>query len=93
VGIGGAGMSGIAEILHQQGYRSRAPTRPPAPPRARLAGLGVRVHIGHDAAQVAGAEAVVTSTAVQARQPRGVAARAAACRWWRARVLLAELMR
>ena len=95
VGIGGAGMSGIAEILHNLGYAvigsDQSDERDDAAPRRRSAS---RVAIGHDAAHIAGAEAVVTSTAVRGRQPRGASPRA------RARipvvpraVMLAELMR
>ena len=93
VGIGGAGMSAIAEILHHQGYRVSGSDQSASATTRRLAEIGVEVHIGHDAAHVAGAQAVVTSTAVAAGNPEVQAARA-----WRipvvARaVLLAELMR
>ena len=93
VGIGGAGMSAIAAILHHQGYRVSGSDQSASATTRRLAEIGVEVHIGHDAAHVAGAQAVVTSTAVAAGNPEVQAARA-----WRipvvARaVLLAELMR
>ncbi len=71
VGIGGAGMSGIAEILHNLGYRISGSDQSESATTRALAALGIRVAIGHDAAHIAGAEAVVTSSAVQVGQPRG----------------------
>ena len=72
VGIGGAGMSGIAEILHNLGYTvsgsDQSEQRDHAARSPRSASASP---IGHDAAHIAGAEAVVTSTAVTGRQPRG----------------------
>ena len=65
VGIGGAGMSGIAEILHNLGYRVSGSDAAESPVTQRLASLGVRVFIGHAAGQIEGAQAVVTSTAVR----------------------------
>jgi UDP-N-acetylmuramate--alanine ligase len=87
VGIGGAGMSGIAEILHNLGYTRQRQRSERQRHRSRLASLGIRVHVGHDAAKhIAGAEAVVTSTAVKGDNPEVIAARAAsAFRWCRAR--------
>ena len=66
VGIGGAGMSGIAEVLATQGYQVSGSDVAASAATKRLAGLGVPVEIGHDAAHVAGADAVVVSTAVAA---------------------------
>ncbi len=93
VGIGGAGMSAIAEVLHQQGYRVSGSDQAESPVTRRLAGLGVQVHIGHAAAHIAGAQAVVTSTAVKADNPEVLAARETRVPVVPRAVLLAELMR
>jgi UDP-N-acetylmuramate--alanine ligase len=61
VGIGGAGMSGIAEILHNLGYRISGSDQHQSPTTKALAKRGIKVAIGHDAAHIAGAEAVVTA--------------------------------
>lgn len=76
VGVGGAGMSGIAEILHNLGYTVSGSDQVDSATTRRLASLGIRVHIGHDAGHIAGAEAVVTSTAVRGDNPEVIAARA-----------------
>ena len=55
VGIGGAGMSGIAEILHNLGYAVSGSDQADSATTRRLAGLGIRVHIGHDPAHIEGA--------------------------------------
>ncbi|MEO6033603.1 MAG: Mur ligase domain-containing protein, partial [Burkholderiaceae bacterium] len=57
VGVGGAGMSGIAEILHNLGYRVSGSDQVDSAVTRRLASLGIRVHVGHAAANIAGAEA------------------------------------
>ena len=93
VGIGGAGMSGIAEILHNLGYRVSGSDAADSAVTKRLAGLGVRVFIGHEASQIEGAQAVVTSTAVKADNPEVLAARARKVPVVARAVLLAELMR
>ncbi|KPF43907.1 UDP-N-acetylmuramate--alanine ligase [beta proteobacterium AAP121] len=93
VGIGGAGMSAIAEVLHQQGYRVSGSDQAESSVTRRLAAMGVQVHIGHAAAHIAGAQAVVTSTAVKADNPEVLAARAARVPVVPRAVLLAELMR
>ncbi len=93
VGIGGAGMSGIAEILHGLGYSVSGSDQAASAVTQRLAGLGLRVFIGHDAAHIAGAQAVVTSTAVKADNPEVLAARAQGLPVVARAVLLAELMR
>ena len=54
VGIGGAGMSAIAEVLHTQGYGVSGSDQNDGAVTRRLAGLGIRIHIGHDAAHIAG---------------------------------------
>ncbi|TDP63450.1 UDP-N-acetylmuramate--L-alanine ligase [Roseateles toxinivorans] len=93
VGIGGAGMSGIAEILHNLGYAVSGSDQSDSATSQRLASLGIRVHIGHDAAHIAGAQAVVTSTAVKQDNPEVTAARAARVPVVPRAVMLAELMR
>uniref|UniRef100_UPI00286D1298 UDP-N-acetylmuramate--L-alanine ligase n=1 Tax=Methylibium sp. TaxID=2067992 RepID=UPI00286D1298 len=93
VGIGGAGMSGIAEILHNLGYLVSGSDQHASRITRRLASLGIRVAIGHDAAHIAGAEAVVTSTAVQADNPEVIAARSKRVPVVPRAVMLAELMR
>ena len=93
VGVGGAGMSAIAEILHAQGYRVSGSDASESEITRRLAALGVAVFIGHAAPQIAGAQAVVTSTAVKPDNPEVLAARAARVPVLARAVLLAELMR
>ena len=75
VGIGGAGMSGIAEVLLNLGYRISGSDLADSVTLRRLAGLGITTHVGHAEANIAGADAVVTSTAVQSDNPEVIAAR------------------
>src|SRR5215472_13926565 len=93
VGIGGAGMSGIAEILHNLGYRISGSDQSESATTRALAAHGVRVAIGHDAANVEGADAVVTSSAVRSDNPEVIAARARRIPVVARAVMLAELMR
>ena len=93
IGVGGAGMSGIAEILHNLGYTVSGSDQTASATTNRLRQLGVRVFIGHAAPQIAGAEAVVTSTAVKDDNPEVLAARAARIPVVPRAVMLAELMR
>ncbi len=93
VGVGGAGMSGIAEILHNLGYAVSGSDQVDSVTTRRLQRMGVRVHIGHDAAHVQHAEAVVTSTAVRGDNPEVIAARALRIPVVPRAVMLAELMR
>jgi UDP-N-acetylmuramate--alanine ligase len=93
VGIGGSGMSGIAEILHNLGYAVSGSDQSDSAVTRRLAALGIRVAIGHDAANIAGAEAVVTSTAVKGDNPEVIAARSKRVPVVPRAVMLAELMR
>ncbi|MCP5338771.1 MAG: UDP-N-acetylmuramate--L-alanine ligase [Sinobacteraceae bacterium] len=74
VGIGGSGMGGIAEVLLNLGYAVQGTDLKPNAVTARLAGLGARVIVGHDAAHVAGADVVVVSTAVSKENPEVAAA-------------------
>jgi len=66
VGIGGIGMCGLAELLHNQGYRVTGSDLRTGSTVERLRGLGVSVSIGHDAANVGDADVVVYSSAVRA---------------------------
>ena len=66
VGIGGIGMSGIAELLTNLGYEVSGSDAKGSDTTERLARLGVRVAAGHDAAHVGNADVVVTSSAIQA---------------------------
>jgi len=93
VGVGGAGMSGIAEILHNLGYTVSGSDSSDSATVRRLASLGITVHVGHSADHIAGAEAVVTSTAVRADNPEVIAARAKRIPVVPRAVMLAELMR
>ncbi|MBL0150161.1 MAG: UDP-N-acetylmuramate--L-alanine ligase [Ideonella sp.] len=93
VGVGGAGMSGIAEILHNLGYTVSGSDQSDSATARRLAGLGLRIFVGHDAAHIAGAGAVVTSSAVKGDNPEVIAARAAHIPVVPRAVMLAELMR
>jgi len=93
VGIGGAGMSGIAEVLVTQGYGVSGSDLAESAVTRRLAKLGAVVSIGHSAANVANADAVVVSTAVAADNPEVVAARERGIPIVPRALMLAELMR
>jgi len=93
VGIGGAGMSGIAEVLVTQGYTVSGSDLSQSAATRRLARLGAHVAIGHDAAHVANADAVVISTAVAADNPEVAAARERGIPVVPRALMLAELMR
>jgi UDP-N-acetylmuramate--alanine ligase len=93
IGIGGIGMSGIAEIMLRIGYQVQGSDSKASANTERLEKLGVRVFIGHDAAQVEGAYAVVYSTAVKPDNPEIVAARERRLPLVRRAEMLAELMR
>ena len=93
VGIGGAGMSGIAEVLATQGYRVSGSDLAATKVTARLERLGVRVSIGHDAENVADADALVVSTAVASDNPEIAAARERGIPVVPRALMLAELMR
>jgi UDP-N-acetylmuramate--alanine ligase len=93
VGVGGAGMSGIAEVLLNQGYVISGSDLSDSAALRRLQGLGIRTYVGHDARHIDGADAVVTSTAVQADNPEVVAAHDKLIPVVPRAVMLAELMR
>ena len=93
VGIGGAGMGGIAEVLHTLGLEVTGSDCAPSAMTARLRGLGVHVDIGHDRAHVAGAEVVVVSAAIGTDNPEVIEARRRHLPVVPRAQMLAELMR
>ena len=93
VGIGGSGMSGIAEVLLNLGYLVSGSDLAESPMTQRLARLGARIAYGHDAGHVQGADAVVVSSAVRPDNPEVIAARAQRVPVVPRAVMLAELMR
>jgi UDP-N-acetylmuramate--alanine ligase len=93
VGIGGIGMSGIAEVLLTLGYRVSGSDARETEVTRRLRGLGGRVAIGHDAAHMEGADVVVVSSAVRADNPEVAGARARGVPVIARAEMLGELMR
>lgn len=93
VGIGGSGMSGIAEVLLNLGYQISGSDLTHNAATERLARLGARVIEGHSPDNIVTADAVVTSTAVKADNPEVLAARARKIPIVPRAVMLAELMR
>ena len=93
VGIGGAGMGGIAEVLHTVGLEVTGSDCAASAMTARLRSLGVHVDIGHDRAHVAGANAVVVSAAIGPDNPEVVEARRRHVPVVPRAQMLAELMR
>ncbi|MBM3356225.1 MAG: UDP-N-acetylmuramate--L-alanine ligase [Betaproteobacteria bacterium] len=93
VGIGGAGMSGIAEVLVNLGYHVSGSDLAESPVTGRLKSCGARIYTGHAAGHVAGADAVVVSSAVKEDNPEVVAARARKIPVVPRALMLAELMR
>ena len=93
VGIGGIGMSGIAEVLHNLGYRVQGSDLADGANVRRLIDLGIPIAIGHDAENLGPAEVVVTSSAVKSDNPEVAAARVRRLPVVRRAEMLAELMR
>lgn len=93
VGIGGAGMCGIAEVLHNQGYRISGSDLAESRAVQRLQSLGITVFIGHRLENIVGADVVVRSTAVQDDNPEIVAAKEQLIPVIPRATMLAELMR
>ena len=93
VGIGGVGMSGIAEVLCTLGYTVSGSDQNPSRATARLIAAGAQVHFGHDAAHVEGADVVVVSSAISADNPELRAARSRRIPVVPRAEMLAELMR
>ena len=93
VGIGGAGMSGIAEVLLNLGYQVSGSDLSDSPVLQRLRDLGATVQVGHDARNVASADVVVTSSAVRPENPEVVTARERRLPVVPRALMLAELMK
>ncbi|MCL1137977.1 UDP-N-acetylmuramate--L-alanine ligase [Shewanella pneumatophori] len=93
VGIGGAGMGGIAEVLVNEGYKLSGSDIAESAVTERLAQLGATIYIGHDASQVKDVDVVVVSTAISADNPELVAAKELRIPVVRRAEMLAELMR
>jgi UDP-N-acetylmuramate--alanine ligase len=93
VGIGGIGMSGIAEVLHNMGYEVSGSDAKASEVTGRLEALGIRVFVGHRAKQVAGADVVVRSSAVTMDNPEIVGAKQRLTPVIPRAEMLAELMR
>ncbi|MBK5941026.1 UDP-N-acetylmuramate--L-alanine ligase [Halochromatium roseum] len=93
IGIGGAGMSGIAELMTNLGYEVQGSDQRENEVVRRLSGLGVQCFIGHRAEQVAEVDVVVVSTAIDETNPEILAARAERIPVVRRAEMLAELMR
>src|SRR5215218_2420894 len=93
VGVGGIGMSGIAELLANLGYEVTGSDARESDVTTRLAELGVRVHVGHDAAHVGPADVVVVSSAIGAANPEIAEARRRRIPVIPRAEMLAELMR
>lgn len=93
IGIGGSGMSGIAEVLLSLGYQVSGADLSESASIERLRTLGAKIVIGHAANNIAGADVVVISSAVKANNPEVVAAKAARVPVVARAMMLAELMR
>jgi UDP-N-acetylmuramate--alanine ligase len=93
IGLGGSGMSGIAEVLHNLGYVISGSDLSDSATLRRLASLGIKTFVGHAATNLALVDAVVTSTAVQADNPEVLAAREKRIPVVPRALMLAELMR
>jgi UDP-N-acetylmuramate--alanine ligase len=93
IGIGGSGMSAIAEVLHSLGYQVSGSDIVASAAVRRLGELGIHVYPDHAAANVAGADAVVTSSAVQADNVEVLEARSRRVPIVPRAIMLAELMR
>ena len=93
IGIGGIGMSGIAEIMHNLGYKVQGSDAAENANVKRLIGLGIKVHIGHNAANLKDVDAVVYSSAVKPGNVEFDAARALSLPLVRRAEMLAEIMR
>ena len=93
VGLGGVGMSGIAEVLFNLGYTISGSDLSDSATLKRLGALGITTYVGHDAGNVQGADAVVTSTAVQTDNAEVIKARENRIPVVPRALMLAELMR
>ncbi len=93
IGIGGIGMSGIAEVLHNLGYKVQGSDQSDGANQQRLRDKGIDVFVGHQAENLGDAEVVVVSTAIKKNNPELVAAREKLLPIVRRAEMLAELMR
>lgn len=93
IGMGGAGMSGIAEVLHNLGYVISGSDLVESPTLKRLAQLKIKTYVGHGAGNLANVDVVVVSSAVKADNPEVIAAREKNIPVVPRAVMLAELMR
>lgn len=93
VGIGGIGMSGIAEVLHTLGYTVQGSDMAANTNVERLRGMGITVHVGHASENIGDSQVIVVSTAVKADNPEVVAARQKLIPVVRRAEMLSELMR
>ena len=93
IGLGGSGMSGIAEVLHNLGYVISGSDLADSATLRRLAGLGIKTFVGHAAGNLTSVDAVVTSTAVRPDNPEVLAARDKRIPVVPRALMLAELMR
>ncbi|WP_232522434.1 UDP-N-acetylmuramate--L-alanine ligase [Marinimicrobium alkaliphilum] len=93
VGIGGAGMSGIAEVLLNQGYEISGSDLKESSVTQRLANMGAKIFIGHQASNIEGADVVVNSSAVTQSNPEVARARELRVPVVRRAEMLGELMR
>ena len=93
IGIGGIGMSGIAEVLHNLGHKVQGSDQSDSANVQRLRDKGIPVFVGHTAANLGDAEVVVVSTAIKKDNPELVAAREKSLPIVRRAEMLAELMR
>lgn len=93
VGIGGSGMSGIAEVMINLGYTVSGSDLKDSAATRRLAALGAQIHVGHEASHVADCDVVVVSTAVTADNPELMGARSRRIPVVPRAEMLAELMR
>ena len=93
VGIGGSGMSGIAEVLHNLGFKISGSDQAKNAATEHLSSLGIQVYPGHTAEHVNGADVVVTSTAVKKDNPEVVAANEQQIPVIPRALMLADLMR
>ncbi len=93
IGIGGIGMSGIAEVLHNLGHRVQGSDQSDSANVQRLRDKGIEVFVGHKAENIGDAEVVVVSTAIKKDNPELIAAREKLLPVVRRAEMLAELMR
>src|SRR5690606_41888548 len=93
VGIGGAGMCGIAEVLKNQGYKVSGSDNKASNTTAQLEANGIEVYIGHTAKNIKGANLIVVSTAIDKENPEITTAIESRIRVVRRAEMLGELMR